>query len=289
MFDDVDDAGLVDAMVADAAAESIAAAGRLSAIAELVARHGEGPPDSARWSCDNWDMLAAQVGAAHNISHAKASAQMYLACALRHRLPRVQALLAAGTITVHLASTIVWHTDLIDDPAILARIDAALAADATRYGPLSAPKTATAIDALITRHDAAAARRTRTAHRGRDVIITPANNTGTATLWGTLSALDAALLDRRLQDMARGVCGADPRTLGQRRADALGALAADGTHLACTCGDPDCPHRDRVDARAQAVLIHVVADTGSVARDKFNELKERAGQRLVTGPQRMLI
>ncbi|OBK27076.1 hypothetical protein A5635_12030 [Mycobacterium asiaticum] len=155
MFDDVDDAGLVDAMVAGAAAESIAAAGRLSAIAELVARHGEGPPDSARWSCDNWDMLAAQVGAAHNISHAKASAQMYLACALRHRLPRVQALLAAGTITVHLASTIVWHTDLIDDPAILARIDAALAADATRYGPLSAPKTATAIDALITRHDPA--------------------------------------------------------------------------------------------------------------------------------------
>ncbi|OBI72656.1 hypothetical protein A9X01_08070 [Mycobacterium asiaticum] len=239
MFDGVDDAGLVDAMVAGAAAESIAAAGRLSAIAELVARHGDGPPDSARWSCDNWDMLAAQVAAAHHISHAKASAQMYLACALRNRLPKIQALLAAGTITVDLARTIVWHTDLIKDPAILARVDTALAADATRYGPLSAAKTATAIDALITRHDPAAARRTRTAMRGRDVIITPAtNNTGTATIWGTLSALDAALLDRRLQDMARDVCSADPRTQGQRRADALGALAADGTHLACTCQAP---------------------------------------------------
>ncbi len=211
MFEDVDDAGLIDAMAAGAAAESIAAARRLSAIAELVTRHRDGPPGSARWSCDNWDMLAAQVAAAHHISHAKASAQMYLACALRHRLPRVQALLGAGTITVGLASTIVWHTDLIEDPAILARLDTALAADATRYGPLSAAKTATAIDTLITRHDPAAARRTRTAMRGRDVIITPAtNNTGTATIWGTLSAIDAALLKRRLEAMARDVCGADP-------------------------------------------------------------------------------
>nr|WP_235192497.1 HNH endonuclease signature motif containing protein [Mycobacterium asiaticum] len=58
-----------------------------------------------------------------------------------------------------------------------------------------------------------------------------------------------------------------PRTLGQRRADALGALAADGKHLACTCHNPDCPHRERTDARATSVVIHVVADHTSLAAD----------------------
>ncbi|OBK12659.1 HNH endonuclease signature motif containing protein [Mycobacterium asiaticum] len=268
MFDRVADAALVDAMVAGARAEATAAAQRLAAIAELVARHGEGPADSPRWSCDNWDFMAAQVAAAQNISHGMASGQMYLACALRNRLPKVNALLAAGIISLRLASTIVWHTGLIKDPWVMSLVDAALAADAERYGPLSSAKTATAIDALISRHDPAAVRRTRSGARGRDVTITPADDqSGMASIWGSLLAIDAAVLDRRLDTMARDVCPGDPRTLGQRRADALGTLAADGKHLTCECQSPDCPYRDRVDARATAVVIHVVADAASVTAE----------------------
>ena len=59
--------------------------------------------------------------------------------------------------------------------------------------------------------------------------------------------------------MAHQVCEDDPRTLGQRRADALGALAAGSTVLACQCGGPACPAAT-VDARAGAVVIHVLPD-----------------------------
>jgi hypothetical protein len=54
-------------------------------------------------------------------------------------------------------------------------------------------------------------------------------------------ATDATVLKQRLEAMARGVCEDDPRTLAQRRADALGALAAGSQHLYCTCDDPECP------------------------------------------------
>ncbi|MFL0177666.1 DUF222 domain-containing protein, partial [Mycobacterium sp. SMC-13] len=79
------------------------------------------------------------------------------------------------------------------------------------------------------------------------------------SIWGALLATDAELLDRVLDEMARQVCEDDPRTFGQRRADALGVLAARGDRLACQCGNPDCPAAGP-DARAAAVMIHVLTD-----------------------------
>ncbi|WP_285034003.1 DUF222 domain-containing protein, partial [Mycolicibacterium sp. lyk4-40-TYG-92] len=74
-----------------------------------------------------------------------------------------------------------------------------------------------------------------------------------------LLATDAELLDRVLTEMARQVCESDPRTFGQRRADALGVLAARGDRLVCQCGASDCPAAGP-DARAAAVMIHVLTD-----------------------------
>ena len=264
MFDERDTA-LVAAIEESACAESVAAARRLSAIAELVQRHADGPTHSAHWSCDNWDAIAAEVAAVQNISHNLASSQMYLACALADRLPKVAALLADGTISLRLASAIVWHTDLIKDVDTMAVVDAALATDAERYGPLSVSKTAQAIDAIVDRHDPGALRRARASARGRHVDISPADNhTGTASLWGSLLATDAAVLDRRLIEMAHAVCDDDPRTIDQRRADALGVLAAGGEHLACACTTDECPARADTDPRATAVVIHVVTDAESL-------------------------
>ena len=258
------DAAVVAAIGQYARAEATAAARRLAAIAELVARRAEGPTDCAHWSCDNWDAMAAEVAAAQGISHAMASGQMYLAVALRDRLPRVAALLAQGTISARLAGAIVWHTDLIKDPDTLALVDGALAADAARFGPLSVTKTAQAIDAVVDRHDPAALRRSRAGARGRHVTISPKNDqSGTAALWGALYTSDAAVLDRRLTAMAHQVCDEDPRTLDQRRADALGALAAGGEQLACGCARTGC-RAAGADPRAAAVVIHVVADPAAL-------------------------
>lgn len=265
MFDGFAGAALVDAIGESARAESAAAARRLSAIAELVAREAIGETDSGRWSCDNWDAIAAQVAAALNISHPMASGQMYLAMALRDRLPKLAALLADGIISLRLATSIVWRTYLIKDPVALSLVDAALATDARRYGPLSVAKTDAAIDAIVSRHDPAAVRRSQSAARGRDVVISPADDdSGTVSLWGSLLATDGVTVDRRLTQMAHQVCEDDPRTIGQRRADALGTLAADGKRLACACANPHCPARTDSDPRAAAVVIHVVADPASL-------------------------
>ncbi len=278
MFDDLlpsaealqhaDDAAVVAAIAECARVEAAAAARRLAATAELVARRADGPVDHAHWSCDNWDAIAAEVAAAQNIGHGMASGQMYLAVALRDRLPRVAALFAEGTISARLAAAIVWRTDLITDPDILQIVDTSLSGDAAQFGPLSVTKTAQAIDAIVDRYDPAAVRRARAGARGRDVVIAPADDqSGTAALWGSLLATDAAVLDRKLTQMAHQVCDDDPRTLAQRRADALGTLAAGGEQLACGCASTDCPAGAGADARATAVVIHVVAESAALSAE----------------------
>ncbi|WP_369741793.1 HNH endonuclease signature motif containing protein [Mycobacterium servetii] len=120
------------------------------------------------------------------------------------------------------------------------------------------------MDAVVDRHDPAALRRTRAAARGRDVVITPPDDqSGIANLWGAMFATDAAVLERRLSQLAHDVCDDDPRTVAQRRADALGALAAGAERLACNCGNERCPAAGP-DARATAVVVHVFADAAAL-------------------------
>ena len=248
-----------------ACVEAAASARRLAAIAELVRRRADGPTDGARWSCDNWDSMAAEVAAALHVGHGMASGQMYLGVALRDRLPKVAAVFAEGMLSARLAAAIVWRTDLIKDEAALALADKTLAEEAIQFGPLSVAKTDAAIDAIVDRYDPAALRRTRAAARGRDVVIDPAHGRdGTANLWGTLYSTDAAVLDRRLTQMAHELCYDDPRTIAQRRADALGALAAGADRLACGCGNAACSAGLDVDQRATSVVIHVVTEESAV-------------------------
>ncbi|OMC07026.1 HNH endonuclease signature motif containing protein [Mycobacterium sp. SP-6446] len=261
-----DDAALAVAITQCARVEAAAAARRLAATAEFVGRHAVGPTDCAYWSCDNWDAMAAEVAAAQGISHSMASGQMYLAVALRDRVPQVAALFADGMISARLAATIVWRTDLIKDPETMRLVDATLAESVVTFGPLSINKTAEAIDYVVDRYDPGALRRTHASARGREVVITPAGDqSGTAQLWGSLYESDAAVLDRRLDQMAHDVCHDDPRTIAQRRADALGALAAGADRLACGCGNTECTAGADADERARSVVIHVVADAAAVA------------------------
>jgi len=58
--------------------------------------------------------------------------------------------------------------------------------------------------------------------------------------------------------LAHTVCDNDPRTVEQRRADALGALASGHQSLACACGARDCQANNC--GSAPAVVIHIVAE-----------------------------
>ena len=262
MFDAVDDAGLVTTIGDAARNEAKDASLRLAAIAELADRRCASELGVARehWACDAFDSAAAEVAAALNIGHRAALSELHRGLALRYRLPKVAALLADGLITARVATAATWRTALVDDPDVLARIDADAAAAVTRFGSLSAAKLDTELDALIQQHDPAAVRQYQGAARGCDVGFGNADDlTGTRSLWGRLLATDAELVERRVQALERGVCPDDPRLAGERRSQALGVLAAGGTTLTCRCGKPDCPVAGR-DARADAITITVLVD-----------------------------
>jgi hypothetical protein len=63
-------------------------------------------------------------------------------------------------------------------------------------------------------------------------------------------------------EMAHGVCDGDPRTTGERRADALGALAAGSDHLVCACGSDACPTAGV--APSSKLVVHDVAEQSAV-------------------------
>ena len=69
--------------------------------------------------------------------------------------------------------------------------------------------------------------------------------------------------------MARAVCDADPRTIEQRRADALGALGHGRVRLVCGCDDPAC---EAAGVQPSTVLVHVVADEESLTDDTAVQL-----------------
>jgi hypothetical protein len=75
---------------------------------------------------------------------------------------------------------------------------------------------------------------------------------------------DAATMDKRLDALARAVCDRDPRTLDQRRADAMGAIMAGADHLPCACGSDDCL---ATGTQPNAVLINVIAEQKSMSDD----------------------
>ncbi len=131
------------------------------------------------------------------------------------------------------------RTRLIRDRDARATVDSALAARIGGWGPLSAAKTETEIDYWVDRYDPAALRRSQDHARGRHVDVhAGTDGSGTASIEALLFAADADALDQRLDAMARAVCDGDPRTIEQRRSDALGALGHGGDRLACGCEAP---------------------------------------------------
>src|SRR5882757_238895 len=258
----VDDAALVDAVTGWTRAAATVAYHRMAAIAELTTRRCASEQAMGRemWACDGWDSAAAEIAAASGIGQRSASTHMHQGLALRHRLPQIAKLVAEGTLAAPLANTISWRTQPIDDPDILARVDADLAAIASSLGPLSVTKLENAIDAAILIHDPAAVLRFHTAAKSCDVKFGDADDTtGTTSMWGRLSVTDAELVARCVDQLAATVCPHDLRSIGERRSAALGVLSARGTHLTCTCARPDCT-APGPDARADAIVIHILTD-----------------------------
>jgi len=300
MFDTGDEASLLAEMTAGRRAERSAVARRLMAAGRLcqVRMADLDAEDRMQWCIDNWEAVAAEVGAELGISRARASSEMNYGLELVERLPRLGAAMAAGEVDFQVIAVVVFRTGLIVDPAVLATIDARLAAAAPAWNALSRRKIVELVDWWVRELDPAAERVARGTDENRHVQINPSAG-GLAQFWGAMRAPDAAVLDRRLDQLAASVCAEDSRTKDQRRADALAVLAAGQNSMVCDCGSADCPAAGA--GAPVPVVIHMVAEAatvsgqgttpgylpgfGAVAAETVRELAARARLRPLTPAQ----
>lgn len=286
----LDDVQLVDAILETSKLDSAVQARRLGAIGELWDRRKrQAAPECGSYLVDTMEAVCAELGAAIGITTARADGLIRLAEALRDRIPRVAAVFARGDIDPAMASAIANHTVLIKDPELMARVDAALAERSPRWTKYSRKKIAEHIDSWVGRFDPAGVREPRKPADNRYLDVRPSSE-GMAGIWGNLHVQDAVVFDERIDQLIATVCGNDPRTNSQLRADAVLALSERRERMACTCGAEDCggepptPSRDvviHVLAEAQTVdgdhaAPGYVAGFGPIAAESVRELKEHA-------------
>jgi Domain of unknown function (DUF222)/HNH endonuclease len=242
---------------AAARAENRAAGQRLAVIGELDLLWLRHFGERETWGTDTHDAITDEIAAALSITRGMADSYLDYARAMRLRLPRVGALLVAGDIDYRTFQTIVYRTDLIAGPDVLAAVDATLAVKVTRWPGLTQGRLGGYVDRIVARADLDAVRRRRERRGDREVSIW-GDADGLTEIFGRLHTTDAHAIDARLDALAATVCADDPRTRNQRRADAMGSLAIGADRLACRCAQSDCPALSTPLPRP--VLIHVIAD-----------------------------
>jgi Domain of unknown function (DUF222) len=92
------------------------------------------------------EAVGAEVGAALRISQGLADDLLRYARAMRERLPQVGEVFQGGDIDYRAFQTMVYRTDLITDPDVLADVDLQLAANVTRWPSLSRGRLGAQVD-----------------------------------------------------------------------------------------------------------------------------------------------
>jgi len=253
--------------------ESVLVARRLAAVARLL-RHRVAAAEQAERNLgyaviDGFEQTTAEVAAAMNLSPMAASYLVSHAEALDVRLPKVAALLSEGRTDWRTVRLIISRTDLVSDDDLIAKLDNALATRIAKWHSWSKQRIVNAVDAAVRLADPDAARERRSSADADRFIGITSRDDGMAEVYGTVAAAAATAFDRRLSQLAKQVCTADPRTFDQRRADALAALT-EGRHLACACGQPECPRRSDIvgptgGLSGTQVIISVVASEATVS------------------------
>ncbi|MEB3024087.1 HNH endonuclease signature motif containing protein [[Mycobacterium] crassicus] len=255
-------AALVDRICAAARAENRAAAAHLVAIGELFTLRLSRCGETEQWAVDTEAAVAAEVAAALRISQGLAASRLRYARAMREQLPQVAEVFKAGDIDLRLFQTITYRVDLITDREVLAAVDAELAVKVGRWPSMTRSRLAGKIDKIVAKADVDAVRRRKERQAEREIGFQDYVEGGLSEIRGSLFTVDARALEKALDALAATVCEHDPRSREQRRADAMGALAARADRLGCRCGQPDCVAGGR--PAASPVVIHVIAEQATV-------------------------
>jgi len=187
--------------------ENAACARRVAAMAAMfeAACAADGSADRDQWCLDNWDAVAAHIGAAQRITHGAASNQLLIAVALHERFPLVAAVFADGLITYQLVKIVVQRGALVIDPDALHELDRLLADALSTREPMSVATAEKTVDAFVAQVDPHAVHRTETRARGRSVDVGDEDGSGMATVYATLFAHDAKAFDARVS-LSRCLC-----------------------------------------------------------------------------------
>jgi Domain of unknown function (DUF222) len=271
-------AALVDQICASWRAQNQSAAAGLEAIGHLFGYRLSRCSDTEEWAVDTEEAVTAEVAAALRISQGLAGSRLRYARAMRERLPRVAEVFKAGDIDQRMFQTIVYRTDLITDRDVLAAVDAQLAVAVPRWPSMTQGRLATHIGKIVGKADTDALRQRRQRHAEREVWFAELDG-GLSQINGTMVTPEAHALEKRLNRLAATVCEHDPRSRHQRRADALGALAAGADRLGCRCGRPDCRAGKR--PAGTPVIIHVIAEQSTLEGHHTTPASEVGADQLI--------
>ena len=245
--------------------ESMLIAQRLADVAELLAQRTNEveaeDPDPGYMMVTGFQRTTAEVAAACNLSPAAASIMVSHADTLVERLPKVAAVLAAGDTDWRTVQVIITRTEFVAD-SVITGLDANLAGRISRWHCWSRRRIINAVDATVRGMDPDAIRE-RVRQEDRRHVEVIALGDGTAKVEGIIAADAAATFDKRLTDLASAVCRADPRSIAQRRADAIKALAQ-GRRLVCECGTEACTNRSGDAVAPTRMVINVIAGAETV-------------------------
>ncbi|MBH0775564.1 DUF222 domain-containing protein [Nocardia bovistercoris] len=230
-FGAMSDAGLIDALRTAQGAVAVAQAAEVFAVRELYRRRRaesvEPGPDGVRAG----EFAAAEVAVALRVEEGTAGALIDIGLALEESLPRVRAAFAAGRVDLAKVRVIVDCTRGLAEE-LVGVLEPRLLEAAGRIDPGRLRQTARR---WVARVDPGGAQRRRERRQSeRDVRIRAVQD-GMALFDGLLPAPGAQTVAMRLREMSLQVCPRDPRTMAQRRADALVALADGSGRLRCRC------------------------------------------------------
>ncbi|WP_094028131.1 DUF222 domain-containing protein [Nocardia cerradoensis] len=225
------DEGLVDALRRAHGAAAFAQAAEVRAVRELYRRHRAGNAAPGPGGVRAGEFAAAEVAMAVQVSEQVAAALIDIGLAL-DALPHTREAFGSGRIDLSRVQVIVDNARGLSSD-LLADLEVPLVEAAARTTPARLRQTARR---WLSRLDGPGEQRRREQREEcRDIRLTAVQD-GAAVVAGLLPADGAQTVATRLRDMAHEVCPADPRTMPQRRADALVALAEGAERLDCACG-----------------------------------------------------
>lgn len=255
---------LIDALRRAHGAAAFAQAAEITAIREVYRRHRAENAAPGPGGVQAGQFAAAEVAVAVQVSEGVAAALVDIGLAL-DSLPQTKLAFASGRIDLSRVQVIAESMRGLSRE-LRETLEPKLIDAATRSDPARLRQTARR---WVIRLDPAGEQRRREEREADRDIRIRAVQSGMAVFEGLLPAAGAQTLAMRLREMSMQVCVDDPRTMPQRRADALVALADGTSRLTCRCAHAEtCPAATApTTPRRPLIQVGIPADTLLGLRD----------------------